>query len=592
MERFETFEELVQYIKSNVDIVDVISNYVELKRIGSQWMGRCPFHPDKNPSLSVSGEKGLFHCFGCGASGDVIKFIEDIENISFIEALEILGNMIGIDVEEEIRSLNKKKHTNIPTVPSKTLKKAVAYAVQYYHVSLISQKSNSIILQYLYERGLDSSDIEEWKIGFASHLNPLYKYLREKKINLQPFINAGILRKDGTDTMRNRIIIPIADGTGNFVSLAGRLWKGEGPKYINGPDTKIFKKSNILFGLHKARKIARVKNRIIFVEGYFDVILMHKYGFSETVAPMGTALSDRLAREIRSLVSTAYLMFDPDSAGIKATISSGFKLSSLGVAVYVIYLPGGLDPDEYLIKHGDKAMENILKEGIPFEEFIANRITDGITVSSSKKYTLLSKKLQEYSQFATPHAKDTWKVIGEIIEKQLAIPAPEIIGKVYQMKSQRRVSKPTKQHFSDMYHAIEDHIYEILLIDPIQYTYLPENYAADFIPHMDKLRRLIEYITQFFEEHPENTQLDIFHTYLRLKDEEISKDIYTYTKKAQPIDTGQRFICLVSKWLMMKYRDLMQENINNPEILEQLRKKKRVVEKIYSHKDLGCWGST
>ncbi|GEM_PF-2234341 len=587
MARFETFEELVQYIKDNVDIVDVISDYVELKRVGSQWMGRCPFHPDKNPSFSVSGEKGLYHCFGCGASGDVIKFIEDIENVSFLEALEILGERVGIDVEEEIKSM-KGSTTTIKTSPSKVLKKAVAYAAQYYHRFLISAKENSIILQYLYDRGLDDADIEEWKIGFASPLKPLFAYLRDKGIDLKPFVEAGILRKDGTDTMRNRIIIPIADGTGKYVSLGGRLWKGEGPKYLNGPDSPIFKKGNILFGMHKARKVAKEKRRMIFVEGYFDVILMHKYGFAETVAPMGTALSDRLAREVASLVERAYLMFDPDAAGIKATISSGFKLSSLGVFVSVVHLPEGMDPDEYVVKYSEGSMENMLMEGMPFERFIANRLIEGISPADPRKSLMIGKRLEEYSLFATPQTEDTWKIIVGLIEKQLAIPGPELMGKLYKMKRTSRSVPTTIGRGQSRYDILEEGIYQLLLFAPIHYTYLPQGYAEDFHPHMEKLARLLRHIVAFFEEHEENAPIETFHTYLRAVDEEIAKDIYKYSDTINAEDSGPRFICLVSRWLMLRYRDLMQENMKNQQMLETLQKKKAVVEKIYSHPDLGC----
>ncbi len=588
MARFENFEELVQYIKDNIDIVDVISEYVELKRVGSQWMGRCPFHADRTPSFSVSGEKGLFHCFGCGASGDVIKFIEDIENVSFLEALQILGAKLGIDVEEELRSMNKKP-TFEKTSPSKTLKKAVAFAAQYYHRFLIGKKKNNIVLNYLYERGLENSDIEEWKIGFASPLSPFYQYLRDKGINLKPFIDAGILRKDGTDLMRNRIIIPIADRIGNFVSLGGRLWKGEGPKYLNGPETPIFKKGNILFGLHKAKKTIKEKRRVIFVEGYFDVIIMHKYGFSETVAPMGTALSDRSARELSSLVEKAYLMFDPDSAGIKATISSGFKLASLGTKVYVVFLPSGMDPDEFLIEYGEEKLGSTIKEGIPFEDFIASQITDNLSPSDPHKELVLARRLEEYKNYISYLTMPIWKIIATKIERHLAIPSAEITGRIERMISgKREIKTENTKHKGSRLSIIEKSIYNILLFSPILYTYLPDSMREDFTPETEKLNRLLRHIDEFFREHGENTDIETFHTYIRAHDDEIAKDIYKEASVYVEEKNGSRFICLVSRWLQEKYKILLQEHRHNKELFEKLLIKKRNVEQIFASPDLGC----
>ena len=585
MGKFQSFEELVSYIKEHADIIDVISDYVELKRVGAQWMGKCPFHPDKNPSFSVSGEKGLYHCFGCGASGDVIKFIEDIEGVSFIEALEILGEKVGIDVESELRELRGKKD-NIPTSPAKTLKKAVAYAAEYYHRILISESASKVVLQYLYERGLENTDIVEWKLGFASPTKPFYQFIKEKRLSMKPFIEAGILKKDGTDTMRNRIIIPIADGTGKFVSLGGRLWKGEGPKYLNGPETPIFKKGNILFGMHRARKSGKEKGRMIFVEGYFDVILMHKYGFTETVAPLGTAVSDRASREIASLVKKAYLIFDPDAAGVKATISTGFKLSSLGTAVYVVNLPGGMDPDEYVVQYGEDGMERMLMGGIPFAEYVSTLIIGNIEIHDTGKVIKLMRNLENFSAFATDGNREIWNTIATFIEKQLSIPAPEIVSRLYRMKGGQRISSH-KVNVSGPYDILEKGIYELLLIEPINYIYLPSEFVEDFKPHMDKLARLLGLITEFYENHPEDEPLEKFHIFIRSRDEEIARDIYT-GRDIPTQDISKRFICLVSRWLMLKYRDLLQQSRNNPETFQELMERKKIAETIYTHKDLGC----
>jgi DNA primase catalytic core len=325
-------------VLGKVDIVRVIGRYVNLKRRGSQYVGLCPFHKEKNPSFYVDPDKGVYHCFGCGASGNVITFLAEIEGISKAEALSLLAEEFGIEIkthqyEEEL-----------------TTYKVLQEAAKYYKINLM--KNNGVV-DYLKGRGLEISSIAEWELGFSPDKYGVIRYLIEKGFSTEEILSSGIAINTGKeifDRFHGRLIFPIKDITGRIVSFSGRALGEDEPKYLNGPDTKVFKKSEVLFGLDKAKTHARKEGFIYIVEGYVDAILMHQAGYKNTVAVMGTSISEDHVKSIYRFVKRVILIPDGDEAGIRSAEKHIFTLAKGGLNVQVIRLDGNMDPADYVLK--------------------------------------------------------------------------------------------------------------------------------------------------------------------------------------------------------------------------------------------------
>ncbi|ADC89787.1 DNA primase [Thermocrinis albus DSM 14484] len=325
-------------VVSKLDIVDVISSYIDLKRVGSNYAGRCPFHPDDTPSLYVSPSKGIWKCFGCGVGGDAVKFVALYEGVSYTEALMELARKYKIPLK-----LPSQRHDD-------ALLEALRQASQFYHERL---KENQQALEYLYGRGLSGRSIQRFELGYSPTSHQLCQFLKEAGL-LEVYERSGnILRlADGScrDMFAGRLIIPIRDHRGNVVAFGGRTLTDEKPKYLNSPEKEHFQKRNILFGFYEGKEFIKERRRVILVEGYFDVISMHQAGFKETVAPLGTSLTSQQAHLIASYADEVILIFDGDSAGRQAVRRAVPHLLSENLSVKVLYLPEGEDPDTYVKK--------------------------------------------------------------------------------------------------------------------------------------------------------------------------------------------------------------------------------------------------
>ncbi|EJF05886.1 DNA primase, catalytic core [Thiovulum sp. ES] len=300
-------------------------------------MGLCPFHKEKNPSFYVDPDKGVYHCFGCGASGNAVTFLAEIEGISKAEALSMLAEEFGIEI--------KTHQYDEDLVTYKVLNEAA----KYYKINLV--KDNRV-LDYLKSRGLEVRSVAEWELGFSPDKYGVIRYLIEKGFSMEEILSSGIAVNTGRevfDRFYGRVIFPIRDVTGRIVSFSGRIF-GEGePKYLNGPDTKVFKKSEVLFGLDKAKSYARKEGFLYIVEGYMDAILMHQAGYKNTVAVMGTSLSEEHIKGIYRFVKKAILIFDGDEAGLRSAEKHVFVLAKGGLNVQVIKLKENSDPADYVL---------------------------------------------------------------------------------------------------------------------------------------------------------------------------------------------------------------------------------------------------
>lgn len=349
-------EELIERIHDTVDLIDVVSKYIQLKKTGSNYVGLCPFHNEKTPSFTISESKQLFHCFGCGEGGDVISFIMKIENLSFVEAVRFIAEQEGIPIMEKNPIDHKLK-----------LQKDLLYeinreAAKFYYLNL---GQNRQALEYLGRRNLNKDIIKRFGLGYApDKWDSLKNYLIKKGYEEEDIEKAGLIgkRKDNTgyyDKFRNRIMFPIIDGKGRVIGFGGRVLDQTMPKYLNSKDTLIFIKGNNLYGLNLIKRNFNL-NKIILVEGYMDVISLYRNGIDYAVASLGTAFTSNQAKLLKRLNKEIYICYDSDNAGINATIKALNILDKEGLNPKVILLPKGHDPDDFINKMGLKEFEKLI----------------------------------------------------------------------------------------------------------------------------------------------------------------------------------------------------------------------------------------
>ncbi|MFC5713415.1 DNA primase [Thalassorhabdus alkalitolerans] len=357
-------EELIEEVRNKNDIVDVISDHVQLKKQGRHYLGLCPFHGENTPSFSVSPERQLYHCFGCGAGGNVITFVMEMEGADFIQAVEKLAERIDMALPKHVKGVSGnesgKKHE------SKILGHELA--AKFYHHLLTTTEQGKAAYDYLLDRGFTQDMISAFQIGYAPDNPAALKALLEKRgFQESEMEEAGLLlRKESSweymDRFRNRVMFPIMNNQGRVIAFGGRALQEGQPKYLNSPETPIFHKNETLYALHKARPAIRKENKAILFEGYADVISAWNAGVNNGVATLGTALSARQAKIIRRNAEQAIICYDGDKAGQEAALRSAELLEQEGCQVQVALLPEGSDPDDFIKIHGkDKFVNEIIK---------------------------------------------------------------------------------------------------------------------------------------------------------------------------------------------------------------------------------------
>jgi DNA primase len=354
----------LEEIKSRLDIVDVISEYIPLKRTGQNWRGLCPFHAEKTPSFMVSPSKQIYHCFGCGTGGDIFTFLLKYENLSFQEALNVLAEKAGV-------TLKKFQKNTAKTGEKESILNSNKDALIFYQDSLVKNQKAG---RYLAGRGINSKAQKLFFVGYAADSwDALFSYLQKKGYKAEEIKKSGLIArgtKNYYDVFRNRIIFPIFNMRGEVVAFGGRVMDDSMPKYLNSPETPIFNKSRTLYGISHAKESIKKTGIAILVEGYLDVITAHMYGFSNTVAPLGTALTQDHGKLIKRFAQEVILVFDGDSAGIKAAKNGIGVLLESGLNIRVLPLPDGEDPDSYLRKKGKEAFSDLLEKAVSIVDFL------------------------------------------------------------------------------------------------------------------------------------------------------------------------------------------------------------------------------
>lgn len=357
-------QSIINEIKDKTDILDLVSEYVKLEKRGRNYIGLCPFHDEKTPSFTVSEDKQICHCFGCKKGGNVFQFTQEIKDISFVEAVKELGDRVNVAVDIEATQSNSNVQIASDDLQMIEMHELIQ---EFYYYALTKTVEGEQALTYLQERGFTDALIKERGIGFApdsSHF--CHDFLQKKGYDIELAYEAGLLSRNEEnfsyyDRFRNRIMFPLKNAQGRIVGYSGRTYTGQEPKYLNSPETPIFQKRKLLYNLDKARKSIRKLDEIVLLEGFMDVIKSDTAGLKNVVATMGTQLSDEHITFIRKLTSNITLMFDGDFAGSEATLKTGQHLLQQGLNVFVIQLPSGMDPDEYIGKYGNVAFTAFVK---------------------------------------------------------------------------------------------------------------------------------------------------------------------------------------------------------------------------------------
>ena len=365
------YSEFLEEIKAKSDILSVVSATVQLKRKGNRYWGCCPFHNEKTPSFSVVPDQGFFYCFGCHKGGDVFKFVSLLENISYKDAIKLLADRNNIPIPNRYQSQREQVHEQ----ERKNLWQIMEKAGDFFHNCLTKTNLGAPGREYFASRHIDEATINSFHLGFAPNLwDKFFKACQQKGIPRDLLLQAGLIaqRKNGDfyDRFRNRIIIPIANEHNKICGFGGRVIDGkDNPKYLNSPETPIFSKSNILFGLNQAKHHIKEQDKAIVVEGYMDAIALHTKGINWAVASLGTAFTIQQCRLLLRFTRNIYFCYDNDKAGQAATMRALAIAGNTGANVFVIMIPDGKDPDEFLNHHSPDEFLALLDQALPLMEF-------------------------------------------------------------------------------------------------------------------------------------------------------------------------------------------------------------------------------
>ena len=358
-------DEVINDVRQSNDIVDVISQYVHLKRSGRNFFGLCPFHNEKSPSFSVSPDKQIFHYFGCGVGGNVFSFITQIEGINFVEAVQMLAERANI----QLPTLQDNGDSQREELKAKVYK-VNEFTADFYHQNLYKPQAK-IAQEYVKKRQLSNETLKSFKIGFSGKFDELYQELKKQGFGEREILESGLVNKNERgqyiDRYRNRLMFPICDARGKVIAFGGRVLDDSKPKYINSPENVVYSKGRNLFGLNVAKK-GDLK-RILIVEGYMDVISLHQRGITNVVAPLGTALTEQQGWLLRKNSEQIILSFDSDEAGLKAKLRALDILQNMGCDLRILQMEGAKDPDEYIIKYGNARFNNLVDKALSIIEF-------------------------------------------------------------------------------------------------------------------------------------------------------------------------------------------------------------------------------
>ena len=481
-------DEILDEIKQSNDIVEVISQYIHLKRSGRNYFGICPFHNEKSPSLSVSPDKQIFHCFGCGVGGNVISFISKIEGVGFKEAIEILAEKANITLPTYADNVDTKKEE----LKAKVYK-VNSFAADFYHKRLYTPDAK-IGQEYVKKRKLNNETLESFKIGFSGKFDELYKALKKEGFQDEEILESGLVNKNDKgmyiDRYRNRFMIPILDVRNRVIAFGGRVLDDSKPKYINSPENVVYSKGRNLFGLNVAKKGDTKK--LLIVEGYMDAISLHQRGITNVVASLGTALTPQQGWLLRRHAEQVILGFDSDGAGQTAILRAMEVMQNMGCDIRVLQMTGAKDPDEYVIKYGSARFQKLLDDAISLIEFKIKVLSKDMNLeNASDKIKFLNEIAKLISKIDNNMERE---IYIEKISKGYNISKEAIYAEVNKLsysnqKSEKvlekdraviaRKKQKDETHISEEIRKRENTILAILINNIETYQMIKENISLD-----------------------------------------------------------------------------------------------------------------
>ena len=574
-------DEILNEVKSSNDIVDVISQYIGLKRSGRNYFGLCPFHNEKSPSFSVSPDKQIFHCFGCGVGGNVITFISKIEGIGFKESIEFLAERANIKLPSIDNSVDSQKEE----LKAKVYK-VNSFTAEYYHKRLYEPFSK-IAQEYVKKRQLNNETIQSFKIGFSGKFDELYQALKKEGFNEEEILESGLVNKNDNgkyiDRYRNRLMIPIFDERNRVIAFGGRVLDDSKPKYINSPENIVYSKGRHLFGLNVAKKDH--PKRLLIVEGYMDAISLHQRGITDVVASLGTALTTSQGWLLRRNCEQVILGFDSDGAGQTAIMRAMEVMQNMGCDMRVLQMTGAKDPDEYVLKYGSARFKKLLDDAISLIEFKIKVLQKDLNLeNASDKIKFLNEIAKLISKIENTMERE---IYIEKIAKGYNISKEAIYAEVNKIQYSNRksskvlekdrpvVSKIKKEKQSDISDEIvkrENTIIWLLINSVDTYKTIKENIKLDDFRNEEN-KEILKEIYNALEngntninsvlDHIDNEQIQSHLT-------EIMADDYGITDNKKAIDD------LLKKYELEKLqnkRDSLLEELN---IEKDIEKKKNI----------------
>ena len=424
-------DEIIEEIRQNNDVVDIISQYVHLTRKGRNYFGLCPIKKKKSPSFSVSPDRQIFHCFGCGVGGNVYTFLMKIEGITFKEALEQLAERANI----QLPTLTSGADTAKEELKAKVYK-VNEFTAEFYHQNLY-KPNVKMAQEYVKKRKLNQETLEAYKIGFSGKFDELYKALKQQGFGEKEILESGLVNKNdnGTyiDRYRNRLMFPICDARGKVIAFGGRVLDDSKPKYINSPENIVYSKGRHLFGLNVAKKYSSKK--LLIVEGYMDVISLHQRGIENVVGALGTALTEQQGWLLRKSTEQVILGFDADGAGQTAVARSMEILQNLGCDIRILQIEGAKDPDEFIVKFGEGRFKLAMENAISLVEFKVKNLRKDINLENA------ADKIKFLNEIAKILAK-----VENTIEREIYI---EKIAKGYNISKEAIFAEVNKLIYSN-----------------------------------------------------------------------------------------------------------------------------------------------
>ncbi|HET6418790.1 MAG TPA: DNA primase [Geobacteraceae bacterium] len=443
-------DDKVREVRSRTAILDIVSEYVRLKKSGANYLGLCPFHHEKTPSFNVNPAKEIFHCFGCGVGGDVFGFVMRIEGLSFPEAVRFLARRAGIAVEDRLPTPEEKRRAD----ERESCYRIIDNVARFYTRMLVENKEGEPGRQYLERRGVDLGSAGACRLGFApNRWDVLTRYLEKTNIALEAAEKLGVVRrKEGGgyyDIFRNRLLFAISDPQGRCIGFGGRVLDDSLPKYLNTPESSIYHKSEVLYGLDLAKQVIREKGCVFIVEGYFDHLSLFKAGVKNVVATCGTALTNAHVKLLKRHADRIYVLFDADSAGKKATFRAMDNFIEEDLSCHVVLLPDGEDPDSFILKYGVEAFEEKVRNSLPvFEYFLHEQCRQTDTGSVEGKVKVLEELAPRLEKMTNPVERDLYirevaRLIGveeNILLKRVNLKGAPLPGKTQVLRKEKAKS--------------------------------------------------------------------------------------------------------------------------------------------------------